>query len=154
MLFTKGRSAALLTAVALALLLPAGRAAAQCRGGGQRQMGTQRLGRSLRTQQPQGTPGYQQQLQTLQQQYALLTALQQQQDALAAAALQQRVLAARIARLEKKIEQQQQRLQQQQEKDELVKANALMQKQRKAVLDAFAPKPDTTAPAAPATDGK
>jgi hypothetical protein len=152
MLFTKGRSAALLTAVALALL-PAGRAAAQCRGGGQRQIGTQGLGRSLRTQQLPSTPGTLQQLQTLQQQYALLTALQQQ-DALTASAVQQRVLAARIARLEKKIEQQQQRLQQQQEKEDLVKANAVMQKQRKAILEAVAPKPDTTAPAAPATDGK
>jgi hypothetical protein len=152
--FTKGRSAAtLLAAVALAVGLPAGRAAAQCYGG-QRQMGTQPMGRSLSTSQLPGTSNLLPQLQALQQQYALLTALQQQQDALAAAALQQRILAARIARLEKRLEQQQARLQQQQEKEELIAANALVQQQRKAILTASGPKPKEAAPADTTNGGK
>jgi hypothetical protein len=149
---TKGRSAAtILAAVALALGLPTGRAAAQCHGG-QRQLGTP-MGRSLRTPQlPAGN--LQPQLQALQQQYVLLTALQLQQDAMAAAALQQRVLAARIARLEKRIEQQQARLQQRQEKEELITANALLQQQRKAILAASGQKPKEAAPGDTTTGDK
>jgi hypothetical protein len=68
--------------------------------------------------------------------------------------LQQRLLAARIARLEKQLEQQQVRLQQQQEREDLVRANAGMVKQRDTALAASQQKANAPAGAAPAKDGK